>query len=109
MRVIFLHDVPRVGKKNDVKEIHDGYAMNYLFPKKLAVQATARAIADLEKRKQEIVIEREVQESLLLKNLAGVSTNDKIHYVLMPPNSLKRTEFLELSGKQEIFLRVTGQ
>ncbi|OGI88442.1 50S ribosomal protein L9 [Candidatus Nomurabacteria bacterium RIFCSPLOWO2_01_FULL_41_21] len=72
MRVIFLHDVPRVGKKNDVKEIHDGYAMNYLFPKKLAVQATARAIADLEKRKQEIVIEREVQESLLLKNLEEI-------------------------------------
>ena len=36
------------------------------------MQATARAIADLEKRKQEIVIEREVQESLLLKNLEEI-------------------------------------
>ncbi len=72
MKVIFLHDVPRVGKKYDVKEISDGYAMNFLLPKKLAVIATPKAVADLELKKKEITIEREVQENLLMKNLEAI-------------------------------------
>ena len=72
MRIIFLHDVPRVGKKYDVKEVNGGYAMNFLIPRKLAEPATERALAVLEMRKKEIVIEREVQESLLLKNLEEI-------------------------------------
>ncbi len=72
MKVIFLQDVPRVGKKHDMKEISDGYAMNFLLPRKLAVIATPSAVSELEIRKREITIEREVQESLLLKNLEAI-------------------------------------
>lgn len=72
MKVIFLQDVPRVGKKYDAKEISDGYAVNFLLPRKLAEAATPKAIAELEKRKKSIEIEREVQESLLLKNLEEI-------------------------------------
>jgi len=72
MKVIFLKDVPRVGRKDDLKEVNGGYAQNFLFPNKLAVMATPSAIAVLERRKKEIVIEREVQENLLLKNLEGI-------------------------------------
>jgi large subunit ribosomal protein L9 len=72
MKVIFLQDVPRVGKRHDVKEINGGYAMNFLFPRKLAEPATPKAIAELEKRKKNIEIEREVQEDLLLKNLEEI-------------------------------------
>lgn len=72
MKVIFLQDVPRVGKKHDVKEVNDGYAVNFLFPRKLAELATSKAMAGLESRKKEIAIEREVQESLLLKNLEEI-------------------------------------
>ncbi len=88
MKVIFLQDVPRVGKRHDVKEINDGYAMNFLFPRKLAEPATPRAISELEKRKKNIEIEREVQEDLLLKNLEEIKgkvvtitakTDDKGH------------------------------
>ncbi len=76
MRVIFLHDVPRVGRKYDVKEVNDGYAMNFLLPRHLVEVATPKALAELEKHKNEIVIEREVQESLLLKNLEEIK--DKV-------------------------------
>ena len=88
MKVIFLHDVPRVGKKYDVKEISDGYAVNFLLPRKLAVTATPKAIAELETMKKEITIEREVQENLLSKNLEEIKdkvvtikgkTNEKGH------------------------------
>ncbi|HEV7424551.1 MAG TPA: 50S ribosomal protein L9 [Candidatus Paceibacterota bacterium] len=72
MKVIFLHDVPRVGKKYDIKEVNDGYAMNFLFPRKLAESATPKAVLELEQRKKNIEIERGVQESLLLKNLEEI-------------------------------------
>lgn len=72
MRVIFLKDVPRVGKKYDIKEVNDGYAMNFLLPKKLAQNATPQAIAELEVKKRGIIIEREVQENLLIKNLEEI-------------------------------------
>ncbi len=74
MRVIFLKDVPRVGKKHDVKEVNDGYAMNFLLPRKLAEPATPRAIVELEKRKKSIEIEREVQKDLLMKNLEEIKS-----------------------------------
>jgi large subunit ribosomal protein L9 len=72
MKVIFLKDVPRVGKKYDIKEVNDGYAMNFLLPRQLAETATPKAVADLELRKKEIAIEREVQEDLLNKNLEEI-------------------------------------
>ncbi|MEK7071472.1 MAG: 50S ribosomal protein L9 [Patescibacteria group bacterium] len=76
MRVIFLHDVPRVGRKYEVKDVNDGYAMNFLLPKKLAESATLKALAALEMRRKEIAVEREVEENLLLKNLEEIK--DKV-------------------------------
>lgn len=72
MKVIFLQDVQRIGKKYDVKEVNDGYALNFLFPKKLATLATKKAIAEIEIHKKEIKIEREVQMDLLEKNLEEI-------------------------------------
>lgn len=72
MKVIFLQDVPRVGNRYDLKEVPDGYALNFLLPRKLAEVATLGAVASLEARKKEIAIEREVQENLLLKNLEEI-------------------------------------
>jgi large subunit ribosomal protein L9 len=72
MKVIFLQDVPRVGKKYDIKEVNDGFVMNFLIPRKLAELATPSAVASLEKRKKNIEIEREVQTDLLMKNLEEI-------------------------------------
>jgi large subunit ribosomal protein L9 len=51
MKVIFLQDVKGSGKKGDLKDVADGYAKNFLFPKKLAAEATAKSIAELESKK----------------------------------------------------------
>jgi large subunit ribosomal protein L9 len=72
MKVIFLKDIPRVGKRYDVKDVNDGYALNFLIPRKLAEMATPNAVAQLEKRMKDIKIEREMQEDLLQKNLEEI-------------------------------------
>jgi len=52
MKVIFLQDVPNVASAGDVKEVANGYARNYLFPKKLAALATPAELQKLESRRQ---------------------------------------------------------
>ena len=74
MKVIFLKDVPRVGKKYDVKEVNDGYAMNFLLPRKLAEVATAKAVSLLQQKTKNIQIEKEIQTDLLLKNLEEIKS-----------------------------------
>lgn len=44
MKVILLQDVRAQGKKGQMIQVSDGYARNFLFPKKLAVEATADAV-----------------------------------------------------------------
>lgn len=44
MKVILMQDVKGKGKKGQLLEISDGYARNYLLPRKLAVEATADAV-----------------------------------------------------------------
>ncbi|MBO5304581.1 MAG: 50S ribosomal protein L9 [Clostridia bacterium] len=43
MKVILLQDVKPIGKKGDLAEVNDGYAKNFLIPKKMAVMATKEA------------------------------------------------------------------
>lgn len=54
MKVILLTDVPKVGVRHQIKDLKDGFAQNVLIAKGLAVMATPKALADLEKRKLEI-------------------------------------------------------
>ncbi|MDD5590790.1 MAG: 50S ribosomal protein L9 [Dehalococcoidales bacterium] len=67
MKVIFLEDVPRVARSGDIKEVADGYARNFLIPKKLALVADAAAIKLAEARcrakaRQQAETEAELQE-----------------------------------------------
>ena len=50
MKVILLKDVKGTGKKNEVKEVSDGYARNYLLPKKLAVPADNTNMKELKEQ-----------------------------------------------------------
>ena len=44
MKVILKQDVKGIGKKDEIHEVSDGYARNYLFPRKLAAVADASAL-----------------------------------------------------------------
>jgi large subunit ribosomal protein L9 len=105
MKVILIKDVPKVGRKNDIKEVNDGYAANFLFPKKLATPATEKAIAELNRKNKEILIEREIQEDLLLKNLEEIK--DKVVSIKMKANekghlfsSIHKKEIVDLMKKE---------
>ena len=46
MKVMLLKDVKGQGKKDEIVNVSDGYARNFLFPRKLAIEADAKALAD---------------------------------------------------------------
>lgn len=50
MQVILLEDVKGLGKKGTAVKVSDGHARNYLFPKKLAVEATTASLKELERK-----------------------------------------------------------
>lgn len=51
MKVILLEDVKSLGKKGEIAEVSDGYAKNFLFTKKLAVEANSKNMNDLKLKK----------------------------------------------------------
>ena len=51
MKVVLLQDIKGTGKKDQIVEASDGYARNYLIPRKLAKEATAEALNSIEKAK----------------------------------------------------------
>lgn len=62
MEVILLEDVKSLGKKGEIVKVSDGYARNFILPKKLGVEKTAKAMNELnqakaaeEKRQREIL------------------------------------------------------
>lgn len=88
MKVVLIQDVAKVGRKNDIKDVSDGYAMNFLLPQGLAETATEKAIKRVELIKKQEIEQKKICQDLLLKNfddLKGVKiemeevANDKGH------------------------------
>lgn len=75
MKVIFLKDVSRVGRKNEIKDIADGYAQNFLIPRGLAIRATDSAVLNLKKQNEALVVEKKIQSDLLRKNIEALSSS----------------------------------
>lgn len=73
MKVILLKDIDDLGKKNDVKNVTDGYARNFLFAKNLAKPATKEALKKLEAEKE---IEAQMAEQELKRIEETVSQID---------------------------------
>lgn len=74
MKVVLLKDIKGKGKKDDVLNVPDGYARNFLFPQKLAVEASAQALSEVKSKNE--AKEHHAQEMLdnlnaLAKRLKG--------------------------------------
>ena len=90
MKVILLSDVKGQGKKNDVIEVSDGYAKNFLIPRKLAKAADAQSLNDVkikeEARLYRIEVEKkearalaEKLETLVVKIPASSGADGKLY------------------------------
>lgn len=78
MKVILLQDVKGVGKKDTIVNAADGYARNFLFPQKLAVEATPGAMKGIEKmRKAEA--DREAERRAQATETAGKLRGQKVN------------------------------
>lgn len=90
MKVILNKDVNHLGEEGDVKIVADGYARNFLFPRKLALPYTPEVVAIFEGRKAEIEARKEQKranarsdkeklESLALSVTVPASANGKLY------------------------------
>ena len=77
MKIILLEDVKSLGKKGDSVNVNDGYARNFILPKKLGVEATGKNLNDLKLQKNnEKKIALENLEAA--KNLSGELAEGKV-------------------------------
>lgn len=51
MEIVLLEDVKTLGKKGQVVKVNDGYARNFILPKKLGIEATSKNLNDLKLKK----------------------------------------------------------
>ena len=70
MKVILLQDVKGKGKKGQMIEVSDGYARNYMLPKKIAIEATADSINTM-RMNDKAAAERAAKEKAEAMEIAG--------------------------------------
>lgn len=74
MKVILTSDIKNVGKKDDLIEVSDGYARNFLFPKKLAIEANDSNLNTLNYKKEQerqAYIQKVEEFQQIAKNIKG--------------------------------------
>lgn len=72
MKVILIKDVKGMGRAHTEITASDGYALNYLIPKKFAIAATPTAMKEAELRRKQVVDTKEVDAALLTQNIAAL-------------------------------------
>jgi large subunit ribosomal protein L9 len=70
MKVILLSDVDRVGARGTVVTVKTGYFRNYLYPRKMAIEATKAQLKQLDKIKSQI----ETKQAKITKKLTDVAS-----------------------------------
>ena len=97
MKVIFTKTVKGKGKQGDVKEVSDGYALNFLIPSGSAIRATTEAVTKVENEKVSTKQAEEKHAAELAELLRNIS----------------KTKLVTLSGhahsKQTLFQAITAQ
>ena len=73
MKVILIKDVKGMGRAHEEVTVSDGYALNYLIPKKFAIAATVVAKQEAEARRKQVVDRGALDAALLLQNIAALS------------------------------------
>jgi large subunit ribosomal protein L9 len=132
MKIILLKEVEKLGRKFDVKEVADGFARNFLFPRGLAKPATASALKEAEiakkvfeaaaemdlKKTEELVAELDGQEIEIMSKISedgklyGSITSQKIYKILQDKGfdvrkkQVKLNEPIKETGEHEVALEL---
>jgi large subunit ribosomal protein L9 len=72
MKVILIEDVERVGKQADVLNVRDGYARNFLLPRKLAVEASGKQLKRLDEMRKQLTARNALKAQKLADRIAAV-------------------------------------
>lgn len=81
MKVILLDNIKGVGKKDEIINASDGYARNYLLPKKLAVEANSENLSKLNNKKEAASYRKDVEKQKaeeLAQKLKGIMLKIKV-------------------------------
>lgn len=105
MRVLLLRDVPKIGKKGDTKEIADGYARNFLFPRKLAEPATDAGVARVAQERSRAHAMEAMRVELLEKTLSELSEKA----IVLSARANEHGHLFASIGKDEIVAAVRAQ
>ena len=96
MKVILLQDVKGKGKKGQMLEVSDGYARNFMLPKKLAIEATADAINTMRMN------DKATQERIAKEKAAALEISKKLREMTL-------TVTAKGGGNGRLFGAVTNQ
>ena len=97
MKVIFIKDLKKQGNKNEIKEVKDGYAQNFLIKNGYALPATPSNLGKVQK----IVVENKLEESLLIKEMEDIKNKlEKENIVFKVRTGKQEMIFGKISTKQ---------
>lgn len=105
MRVLFLRDVPKVGKKGETKEIADGYARNFLLPRKWAEPATDANVARVAAERSRAHAMEAMRVELLEKALGELSEKT----ITLATKANEHGHLFASIGKDEVVAAVRAQ
>ncbi|HXK35284.1 MAG TPA: 50S ribosomal protein L9 [Candidatus Paceibacterota bacterium] len=111
MKVIFLTDVALVGKRYDIKDVSEGYARNFLLPKRLAEEARPASLARILKLKKDQEEKQKISEKKILESLEKLKklvlkTKEKANESGSLFSGLSREKIVSLLQKEGVELPV---
>ncbi len=105
MKVILLENIRGLGKKNDIREVSDGYARNFLLPKKLAEAATGAAL----KRAAELKARAEAEREKLVVGLKAAAEKIKDEKLVFKVKTGEKGEVFGSVSARDIEQELAGR
>jgi large subunit ribosomal protein L9 len=102
MKVILLNDVSKVGNRHQIKELKDGFAQNVLISRGLAVMATPKNLANLEKKK----LEMSYKENKEFEVFAEIIHNLKDKKIIIKAKANEKGRLFKSVNRKDICLAI---